>query len=69
MVLAGINVVGRSRIIVNYSIHINKIKIKMIDVNAIIVGAVGLVTTITSGWVSWLFARKKYNSEVDHNLI
>lgn len=41
----------------------------MIDVNAIIVGAVGLVTTITSGWVSWLFARKKYNSEVDHNLI
>lgn len=35
----------------------------------IIVGAIGLLTTITSGWVSWFFARKKYNSEVDHNLI
>ena len=34
-----------------------------------IVGGIGLLTTITSGWVSWFFARKKYNTEVDHNLI
>lgn len=30
---------------------------------------VGLISSIVSGSVSWLFARKKYNSEVDHNLI
>lgn len=35
----------------------------------IIVGIVGFFTTITSGWTSWFFARKKYNSEVDHNHI
>lgn len=35
----------------------------------LITGGVGLVTTIVSGWVSWVQARKKYNSEVDHNLI
>lgn len=35
----------------------------------LLTGAIGLVTTITSGWVSWLFARKKYNSEVDNQLI
>lgn len=35
----------------------------------LITGGIGLVTTIISGWVSWVFARKKYNSEVDHNLI
>lgn len=35
----------------------------------LITGGVGLVTTIISGWVSWIQARKKYNSEVDHNLI
>lgn len=35
----------------------------------LITALIGLFTTITSGWVSWFFARKKYNSEVDHNLI
>lgn len=35
----------------------------------VLTGVIGLFTTILSGWVSWLFARKKYNSEVDHNLI
>lgn len=35
----------------------------------LIVGGIGLLTTITSSWVSWFFARKKYNSEVDHNHI
>ena len=33
----------------------------------LITGAVGLVSTIVSGWVSWIFARKKYNTEVDSN--
>lgn len=35
----------------------------------LITGGVGLVSTIISGWASWMFARKKYNSEVDSNLI
>lgn len=35
----------------------------------LITGIIGLVTTITSGWVSWFFARKKYNSEVDNQVI
>ena len=35
----------------------------------LITGAVGLVSTIVSGWVSWIFARKKYNNEVDSNYI
>lgn len=39
------------------------------DVGVLITGGVGLVTTIISSWVSWLFARKKYNSEVDNTII
>lgn len=39
------------------------------EINELIIGGIGLLTTITSGWVSWFFARKKYNTEVDHNLI
>ena len=35
----------------------------------LITGGVGIVSSIISGWVSWVFARKKYNSEVDGNLI
>lgn len=35
----------------------------------LITGGVGIVSTIISGWASWIFARKKYNSEVDGNLI
>ena len=38
-------------------------------IEIIITGAVGLVTTIVSSWASWVFARRKYNSEVDGNLI
>ena len=38
-------------------------------IEIIITGAVGLVSTIVSSWASWVFARKKYNSEVDSNLI
>ena len=41
----------------------------MIDIGIIITGAIGLLTTLISGWTSWFFARKKYNSEVDGNLI
>lgn len=41
----------------------------MIDIGIIITGSIGLVSTIVTGWTSWFFARKKYNSEVDHNVI
>ena len=41
----------------------------MIDLGILITGCIGLITTIVSGWTSWFFARKKYNSEVDNNLI
>lgn len=41
----------------------------MIDVGILITGAIGLLSTVISSWVSWFFARKKYNSEVDGNLI
>lgn len=40
-----------------------------IDIQVIVTGIVGLITTITTGFVSWLFAKKKYNAEVDSNLI
>lgn len=35
----------------------------------IITGIIGIITSIISGWVSYFFTRKKYNSEVDLNLI
>lgn len=41
----------------------------MIDVGILITGGIGLVTTAVSGWTSWFFARKKYNTEVDSNEI
>ena len=41
----------------------------MIDVGILITGAAGLATTVVSGWASWFFARKKYNTEVDSNEI
>ena len=41
----------------------------MIDLGILTTGCIGLITTIVSGWTSWLFARKKYDSEVDSNLI
>lgn len=40
----------------------------MIDLGILITGGVGIITTVISGWTSWFFARK-YNSEVDNNLI
>lgn len=41
----------------------------MIDLGILITGCIGLITTIVSSWTSWFFARKKYDSEVDNNLI
>ena len=41
----------------------------MIDVDLIITGGVGLITSIVSSWTTWFFTRKKYNSEVELNLV
>ena len=41
----------------------------MIGMETLITGCIGLLTTVVSAWASWVFARKKYNSEVDLNLI
>jgi hypothetical protein len=41
----------------------------MIDLGILITGGLGIITTVISGWTSWFFARRKYNSEVDNNLI
>ena len=35
----------------------------------LVTGGVGIVSSIISGWVSWILARRKYNSEVDGTLI
>ena len=35
----------------------------------LITGGVGIVTSIISGWTSWILARRTYTSEVDGNLI
>ena len=37
--------------------------------DVIITGVAGLITTFVGAWVSWFFARKKYNSEVDSQVI
>ena len=41
----------------------------MIDVGILITGGVGIITSVVSSGTAWFFARKKYNSEVDSNLI
>ena len=41
----------------------------MIDNEVLLTAGIGIVTTIASGWASYFFTRKKYNSEVDLNLI
>lgn len=38
-------------------------------IGVFITGCVGFVSTIISGWTTWFFARKKYNSEVEGNHI
>lgn len=37
--------------------------------NTIIAIAGGAISTIVSGFVSWFFAKRKYNAEVDNHLI
>ena len=39
------------------------------ETEVIITGLEGIFTTIAGSWGSWFFARKKYDSEVDSNLI
>jgi len=39
------------------------------NIDVFATGLIGLFTTIVSGWTSWIFARKKYNSEVDSQVI
>lgn len=39
------------------------------NTEVVITGIIGLITTVLSGWTSWFYTRKKYNSEVDNNLI
>lgn len=41
----------------------------MIESGILITALVGIVTSFASGFTAWFFARKKYNSEVDNNLI
>lgn len=41
----------------------------MIDISVLITGGIGILSTITSSWITWFVTRKKYYSEVDHNLI
>lgn len=35
----------------------------------LIIGGVGILTTIASGFTSWFFTKKKYHAEVDSTLI
>lgn len=35
----------------------------------LVTGGIGILTTIVSGFTAWFFARKKYNSEVDNQVI
>lgn len=37
--------------------------------NELLIALIGIVSTIVSGWTSWFFTRKKYNSEVDSTVI
>ena len=37
--------------------------------NEIIIAVIGIISTVVSGWVSWFFTRKKYNVEIDNNII
>lgn len=39
------------------------------DSGVIITAIIGIIASFASGFTTWFFARKKYNSEVDNNLI
>lgn len=40
-----------------------------LNTDVLITGIIGMVSTISTGWVSWFFARRKYNTEVEANEI
>lgn len=37
--------------------------------NELLIGIIGVVSTVVGSWASWFFTRKKYNSEVDSTVI
>lgn len=37
--------------------------------NELVIGGIAILTNIITGFTSWFFTKKKYYSEVDHNLI
>lgn len=39
------------------------------DWNVLITAIVGVIVSGATGFITWLFSRKKYNSEVEHNNI
>ena len=41
----------------------------MMELDVLITAGIGTITTFIGSWMSWFFARKKYNSEVDNQLI
>lgn len=41
----------------------------MFDTSEIVIGIIGIVSTVASGFTSWFFTKRKYNAEVDNNLI
>ena len=41
----------------------------MIDINIIVTGIIAIVTTSIGSFVTWILAKRKYNSEVDNTLI
>lgn len=43
--------------------------IEMVNLDVLITAGIGVISTFIGSLTSWLFARKKYNSEVDNNLI
>lgn len=41
----------------------------MLDIQVIITGAIGIITTIVGSWTSYIFTKRKYNAEVDNSVI
>jgi predicted nucleic-acid-binding protein len=35
----------------------------------LLIGLIGILSTIVGSWASWFFTRRKYNSEVDNTVI
>lgn len=41
----------------------------MLDIQVIITGVIGIITTIVGSWTSYIFTKRKYNAEVDNSVI